>query len=393
MNDPFDVLRADLVRAAARAGSHAPLRRWGWLRRPSRPAAIVIAALVVGGGVAAAAVSLSASSSQPLNGRVPGRVSPLRPGGTLSIAGYRYSIRVTPSLSSGSSGWEVFIAYRGPGLGGGLGGGGGYPTLTNPIFQGSGVAPWAIPVGGHRSESVGFVLTGPQVAAVRIGTRTIRTFASPQLPTGDRAAVFFLSGNAPFPVVGATAGQPALQSIATMPVLPLDSSGRVLPTASPGSNTGSVRGWSFWQAPSAVTPQIHQAPYHGRTRPRAGACGLAEHGLTGLVPAWGSTITHLPTVKDYVGELFVSCVSTEYYLHGWPMVAAVLLDARYPGARLGPIPGARPVPGHPSAVDFADGSLSARRIGNAWLVVKGGSGTAQRLQVLDALTVRGPRLG
>ena len=261
---------------------------------------------------------------------------------------------MTPSLSSGSSGWEVFIAYRGPGLGGGLGGGGGYPTLTNPIFQGSGVAPWAIPVGGHRSESVGFVLTGPQVAAVRIGTRTIRTFASPQLPTGDRAAVFFLSGNAPFPVVGATAGQPALQSIATTPVLPLDSSGRVLPTASPGSNTGSVRGWSFWQAPSAVTPQIHQAPYHGRTRPRAGACGLAEHGLTGLVPAWGSTITHLPTVKDYVGELFVSCVSTEYYLHGWPMVAAVLLDARYPGARLGPIPGARPVPGHPSAVDFAE---------------------------------------
>ena len=98
-------------------------------------------------------------------------------------------------------------------------------------------------------------------------------------------------------------------------------------------------------------------------------------------------------MKDYVGELFVSRVSTEYYLHGWPMVAAVLLDARYPGARLGPIPGARPVPGHPSAVDFADGSLSARRIGNAWLVVKGGSGTAQRLQVLDALTVRGPRLG
>lgn len=80
-------------------------------------------------------------------------------------------------------------------------------------------------------------------------------------------------------------------------------------------------------------------------------------------------------------------MSTEYYLHGWPMTAAVLLDAGRPGAVLGPIPGARAVPRHPSGVDFADASLSARRIGNAWLVVQGGSGTAQRLTVLQALQI------
>jgi hypothetical protein len=98
-------------------------------------------------------------------------------------------------------------------------------------------------------------------------------------------------------------------------------------------------------------------------------------------------MTSLPIVRDYVGELFVSCVSTEYYLHGWPMVAAVLLDARHPGAVLGSIPGARRVPGHPDVVDFADASLSARRVGNAWLVIEGGSGTTQRVRVLKALQI------
>ena len=179
MNDPFDVLRADLVRAAARAGSHAPLRRWGWLRRPSRAAAIVIAALVVGGGVAAAAVSLSASSSQPLNGRVPGRVSPLRPGGHAvdrrvpvqhprdpepvigfeRLGGLHCLPRARARRWSGGRGW--------------------LSDAHEPDLSGQWGGARAIPVGGHRSESVGFVLTGPQVAAVRIGTRTIRTFASP----------------------------------------------------------------------------------------------------------------------------------------------------------------------------------------------------------------------
>ncbi|MGZ4180733.1 MAG: hypothetical protein ACXVUL_08625 [Solirubrobacteraceae bacterium] len=404
MNDPFDMLRTDLVNAAARAQLVSPRRRWAWLRGRSHPVAVGIAALVVCGGAAAAVVSLTASSSQPLSGRVPGRPAPGRPGAPVSVAGYRYSIRVTPSLSSGSSGWAVWTAYKGPPFGGGLGGGGGggYPTPTTPIFQGGGVAPWSIPTGANsKGGSVGFVVTGPQVAAVRIGDRTIRTFSSSQLPAGDRAAVFFLAAGAPTPVVGWRPGQPIdsrmraptpgprfhLTSIRTTAVLPLDSAGQVLATGASPPDDGYVRGWSFWQAPSAVTPNIHEPRYRGRTRPRPGICELTQHGLPGLTPEWGSTIRSLPTVKDYLGELFVSCVSTEYYLHGWPMAAAVLLDARRPGAALGPIPGADPVPGHPDLVDFAGASLSARRVGDAWLVVQGGSGTTQRLSVLQALQI------
>jgi hypothetical protein len=112
-----------------------------------------------------------------------------------------------------------------------------------------------------------------------------------------------------------------------------------------------------------------------------------------LTPEWGSTLRSISTVNDYVGELFVSCVSTEYYLHGWPMTAAVLLDARHPGSVLGPIPGARPVPGRSDVVDFAGASLTARCVGNAWLVLQGGSGTAQRVRVLDALRIKKLALG
>jgi hypothetical protein len=38
-------------------------------------------------------------------------------------------------------------------------------------------------------------------------------------------------------------------------------------------------------------------------------------------------------------------------------------------------------------VDFASASLSARRVGNAWIVVRGGSGSRQRLRVLEALRI------
>jgi hypothetical protein len=170
-------------------------------------------------------------------------------------------------------------------------------------------------------------------------------------------------------------------------VLPLDSAGRVLPTAAAANDYGYVRGWSFWQAPSAVTPRIHEPPYHGPTQARAGVCGLTQHGLPGLTAEWGSTIKRLPVVKGYLGELFTSCVSTEYYLRGWPITASVLLDAGHPGVKLGVIPGAAAVPGHPGVVDFAGASLSAKRVGNAWLVVHGGSGTTQRLTVLNALKI------
>ena len=67
----------------------------------------------------------------------------------------------------------------------------GYPTATGPVF-GGGTGPDSCPVFFARGNAVTYVLTGPQVFAVRIGSQTIRTITSPALPTGDRAAVVFI---------------------------------------------------------------------------------------------------------------------------------------------------------------------------------------------------------
>jgi hypothetical protein len=393
MNDPFDLLRAELVSAAERAKLASPSRRWGWFGGRSRPVAVVIAALVVCGSAAAGVLSLATRSSAPLSGRLP--VTQKRGQVPGVLARDRYSIRVTPGLSAGEAGWAAWTAYGAPSSGLGSGGGGGYPTVSYPIFQGSGVAPASI-----DTDPVGFVLTGPQVAAVQIGDRTIRTFTSSMLPAGDRAAVFFSTSGAPPAALGecrASIDSYARRaerchptrwrtSIPTVAVLALNHAGGVLPTVATPPES-AAHGWSFWQAPSAVTPSIHERPFHGPTRPRAGVCDLAQHGMAGLTAEWGSTITSITTVPDSLGELFLSCVSTVYYLHGWPITAAVLVDARDPGGVLGPIPGARAIPGSPLVVDFPGASLSARRIGNAWLVVQGGSGTTQRLRVLRALRI------
>jgi hypothetical protein len=374
MNDPFVILRAELVSAAERAALPAPRRRWDWLR-PSRPVALVLAAVVITGSAAAAVLSLSAS--KPLVGRVPGAITPA------SLAGYHYRIAVTPILFAGSAGWQPWIVYNSPGTSGY--GERGTPLPTSPIFAAGG------PTRVARGETVAYVLTGPQVWAVRIGGRTIRTISSPALPTGDRAAVFFIPAKGPGP---AGSWQP------------LDRFGRVIATqvtAPPPPGPPTLT----WMAPDAVTRwwplpfgtvPYHHPGYHGRTHPGPGVCELAQHGLPALHAQWGHTVAWISPAHDALGEVFLSCIDAAYYLHGWPLDVAVLLDGRQPGQALGPIPGARPVPGQPGIVSLATGQfpsslfsrnfgVTAKRVGNAWLVVQGGSGLAQRLQVLGALRI------
>jgi hypothetical protein len=388
MKDPFDILRDELVSAAERAPLPAPRERWGWVRRPSRPVAVLLAALVITGSAAAAVFSLG-SASQPLVGKVPGAITPA------SLAGYRYALTVIPGLGAGAGGWQSFIVYSRRGITSHeFSPVAGYPTATNPLFTFSG-----FPDRSARGETVAYVLTSPQVLAVRIGSRTIRTFSSRDLPTGDRAAVFFI---------------PAKNNISTIAILPLDRSGQVIaiapqPTGPP--TPGSLP--LTWMAPNAVTRwwpleglgvPYHHPGYHGRTHPGPGVCELAQHGLPALHAEFGHTIATISPDPDALGQLFVSCIDTEYYLHGWPLQAGVLLDGRQPGQVLRPIPGARPVPGQPQMVNLPAGrvpwnygspvtadspqfSLTAKRVGNAWLVVQGGSGLVQRLQVLNSLRI------
>jgi hypothetical protein len=389
-SDPFHDLRAELVSAEARlnaAGARAPRRPW---RRRPRPLVIVLVALVVCGSAAAAVVSLNSTSSQPLAGTVPGTpASNVRAG---TVAGYRYRITVTPSLSVGGPGWTSSINYTNPttGLsGGGASGGGGYPTRADPVLQGASLE-LITPNGRHHAETVAWVLTGPEVAAVRVGKRVIRTFSSRLLPAGDRAAVYFLRPGATRPaIVFRTGGRSELSFLApgtgSQPI-PLDARGEPIPTPR-FPPTPSYAAGSFWQAKSAITPSIHEPAYRGLTQPRPGICELTQHGLRGLTPEWGRTITSIPPVTNAAGELFISCIDTEYYLNGTPLNVGVLLDARHPGKTLDTLPGTQPVPGHDNLVDDSTAHLTAARVGNAWLVVKGGFSRSQRLRALQAITI------
>ena len=122
-----------------------------------------------------------------------------------------------------------------------------------------------------------------------------------------------------------------------------------------------------------------QTERRGASRLGSGTWPTLKH--AGVAPA----IRALP--GQLVGRAFFSCIDTEYYLRGWPLDAAILLDAAKPGATPAAIPGLTPVKGEHAYFngpgDFK-GELIATRYGNAWLIVAGGSGLAQRVHVLRA---------
>ncbi len=138
---------------------------------------------------------------------------------------------------------------------------------------------------------------------------------------------------------------------------------------------GSRSNARWWQSPST---------------PPAGPCQLDAAGVSGLTAQWGQIAASIkPYPRKIIGRAFFSCASTEYYLHRWPLETAILLDAQHPGSPPAAIPGMHAVPGAPGVYEARgafDGDLTARRQGNAWLVVAGGSGLEQRLEVLRHLT-------
>jgi hypothetical protein len=348
----------------------------------SRVWLVVIGLAAVAFGAAASSASIVASApSQPLSGRVPGTQLIGAPQGPVSVAGYRYRIVVEPGLQAGEAGWSSFITYSLHGRGFGEGGGGGYPTKTWPFVGVTTSGPGGGPA--PKADVVDYFVTGPSVAAVRFGTRTITTFTSPQLPQGDRAAVFFARASSPA-VVPASGLRPPGRSIR---LFALDSQGRVIPLRVPRY---PIIASTFWQAPSAGYSS--EPPFTGPDHPLPGVCELSQHGLSALTPEFGHVIKRIRPARTAQGEAFLSCIDTEYYLHGWPLEVAVLLDAQHPGITLGPIPAARPVTGHPLTVNVPagpfPGALTARRYGDAWLVVQGGASLAQRLRVLRALQIR-----
>jgi hypothetical protein len=430
----------DRLEARFQAAEAPPARstlRRGWLGRHSR-VLLALGALLLAGGTATAAVTLSHTPSAPLSGSVPGSATGPGHGFDFTEAGKQYRIVFAPQLTGGTTGWQTFISFGAHGKleEDGEGGGVGYPTRRMPLTGGAGVGFTSSPL--PSGDAVDYVLTSPRVAAVRVGDRTIQTRGGTALPSEDRAAVFFVPAGSP-PIAIPPAGvrlpyyirvpalRPARPSraaaghsrshyirehrlrlltprgrevadangqrlrirtvlIRATPLVALAGDGRELAYTPPHPEKSDLvpRAWQI-----ARPGERH--PGASATHPLPGACLLAAHGLHGLRPQWGHVLAAIRPVTDAEGELFLSCVDTEYFLHGWPLDTAILLDARRPGQTLGPLPGAVPVAGRPGFVNLVlgsgPGSMTARRTGNAWLVVAGGASLAQRLEVLGALRI------
>jgi hypothetical protein len=205
----------------------------------------------------------------------------------------------------------------------------------------------------------GYVMTSSEVSSVSVGgSQAIPTRSQPRLPFGLRAALVEMPGVKLFDLARqfrsftllGQAGQPLHQSRRQFPV---DS----VPT-------------KFWQRPKD---------------PPRGVCALSS-GLAGLKAEWGSVALHTAGRKGILGQGFLSCIETEYYMRHWPLQATLLLNGETPGAPPAALPNMRPLPRH-HAIMVERGVL-ARRLHDAWLLVTGGSGLAQRIEVLDALRAK-----
>ena len=123
-----------------------------------------------------------------------------------------------------------------------------------------------------------------------------------------------------------------------------------------------------------------------------GPCQIRATGLAGLTAEWGRVATTIrPYPHKIAGRAFFSCIDTEYYLNNWPLQTALLVICPTPGptSRTDPEHGAdRRRAGMLKAPGGWHGEITAVRHGNAWLVVAGGRGLSQRVQVLRHLSAR-----
>lgn len=361
--DPLVTLRDQLFEAAQRAeaASRSPKRS---RLRPSHPLAVFVAGVLAAGGAVGAAAALTGQRSAPLSG---------------TINTHKYEIAVSPYLQAGASGWCVSVSDR-----------------TRQRFLGAGEQCGGVPGVPIVAESFGgpnpkwstlnWAITTSQVSAVRFGDRVVSTRSEPRLPNGFKAAVEVVApGQGP-----ARARQRAVRRVGgyisvvsrPVPVEALNAQGQAIPSGKP------------WPRPRPTTVPRRTTVYWAPPQaPPSLPCSLHSGAIPGLEPQWGTVATRLARVPGAPSAAFLSCVDTEFYWDHWALEAAVLLDADQPGSEPAALPQMHEVPGHPGVFDApggVQGDLTARRIGDTWLVVQGGDGLEQRLAVLSDLTVTSP---
>ena len=234
------------------------------------------------------------------------------------------------------------------------------PTSTGPIF--------AQTCNGGREGLFVFVLTTSAVASVSIagGTR-VPTNTNSTLPNGLREASLMTSD----------VSSRSVDSKHCPAVTPFDADGKAL-------REHGQRG----------VPLMAQSPrryWEHPEHPPRGACRLAATQLSPGTVEWeGAVATRIKTVPRLLGRALLSCASMEtVHSGGHYICTAILLNASYPGATPPPLPGIKPLAGHPGIFEApsAEGQAVARRISGAWLIAteETPSGLAATVELLEHL--------
>jgi hypothetical protein len=381
---------------ASRAGRFvAGMRR---LRRQRLFVPVSLAILLAGSAAAAFAVVESQPSAPP-SGTLTTPAGATHTGTPGAPNSYR--ITATPDLNGGAVGWCISDhTYYSQGYSGGgtcgdvqlpgqpiIGFDAGFSqSLLTPRSEINRKTPSIL---SYAALTDVVFVTTPQVAAVRVSpTLTIRTRADAQLPNRYRIAVSIHESITHVRRArgGARSRRPSYPNVPnTRTAVALDAAGHRIggpPAPGPRPHDDAV----FWQAQPTrgVGPQatIHAPP--------AGACEINTSGLTGVDLFFGSVVQHVHGFPQLTGKTYLACAETQFGYHGG-VDAAILLDAQHPGAPPEPLPNATPVPGNTAivnepAADIGTGqALTARRLGNAWLVIETGGTITHRVRMLDRL--------
>jgi hypothetical protein len=251
----------------------------------------------------------------------------------------------------------------------------------------------------RRLTTTTVYLTAPDVAAVRTAPGvTILTRAVKALPDGYRIAISVVAtqqklkpGQKPLNNYRIyTAGRPINPFFGTLPStngaptpIALDADGHALPARPYPAATGNIRvGWR------PQYPGVREA----RITIPAGACEIRLSAVRENQPGGGTVVRNVRGFPDLAGRPLLSCAYTTWYdAHDNLVQTAILLDARHPGSPPPMLPDATPVIGHPGFINEPitqlrrSTNITARRIGNAWLVLETRDPLAQRIAILNEL--------
>lgn len=261
---------------------------------------------------------------------------------------------LVPQIGAGWAGWCVITTK---------GGAGGCPPGRGrpPVFAES----WGS--GGPPAVTVGYALTSSLVRFVKFdGGQNIPTQPDPVLLNRLRSVVVEIRGK-----------ELLSEDEAPPRFVPLDGKGRLIQQTDKQASSVGVR--------------VPTQPTWKATRRGHLACKIIAAPMAGLVAVGGSVVSVVRRHGGLIGQGFLSCASESYMLHGWPLLAGILLNAGRPGTPPPPMMDMRALPGHPGIFQApgpersgADGALLSKRVVGGWLVTARAK-LGQRLALLEHL--------